>query len=191
MMRSFTYDEDSDTTDEYHNRNNHNHYDENNNNNIYQNNQPAERHIYIEEGRVRNPPQNYEEYEEYESNMSTYNGDGNGDLRQIAFGDEEYFDRMFNLLNGRTTGRRIKRVIFKYGLAQTVIGFILIVLSGYEGTYLLILLDGVMYGNPISLMWVVAIFTFINGLLSLFAVYYWASLCTNRYVLCNSNFCCY
>ena len=55
-----------------------------------------------------------------------------GDLRQLGMGEEDFYDRMVTSLTGRTTGRRLKRVIFKYGIVHLIIGFILIVISSYE-----------------------------------------------------------
>ena len=57
----------------------------------------------------------------------------NYDLRFLGIGDEDLYDRMAAVLTGTTTGRRIKRVIFKYGVIHLFLGIILIILSSYEG----------------------------------------------------------
>jgi hypothetical protein len=103
--------------------------------------------------------------------------------RQLALGDEDLVDRVTNLLNGKTTGRRVKRVIFKYGLYQSILGFMLVVIASYENVnfFQLDYFNLPSYGAPVlTLMWLVSFPTWIIGLLSLLAVYYWASLCTNR-----------
>ena len=45
--------------------------------------------------------------------------------------DVDLFDRWNKLMAGSTTGRRIKRVILKYGSVHTALGFSLICLSSY------------------------------------------------------------
>lgn len=105
------------------------------------------------------------------------------DLYVLALGDEDIVDRVTNLLTGKSTGRRIKRVIFKYGLYQTVLGFMLVVISSYADVNFRFLesFNLPLHGAPVlTLMWLVSFPTFFMGLLSLLAVYYWASLCTNR-----------
>lgn len=57
------------------------------------------------------------------------------DLSGLALGEEDFYDRITNLLTGKTTGRRIKRAIFKYGSLHSILGFALVVLSSYEVTY--------------------------------------------------------
>jgi hypothetical protein len=143
-------------------------------------------------------PDAYDEYEsgdEYEDEYlrekrSVENGQQNGTLkdsedeyRRLALGDEDLVDRVTNLLNGKSTGRRIKRVVFKYGLFQSIVGFILVVIASYENVnfFQLDYFNQSLYGAPVLiLMWLVSFPTWIIGLLSLLAVYYWASLCTNR-----------
>ena len=94
----------------------------------------------IEEGRGRGgggggSDENYNRYNHGESlshKSDTYDEVWDGDLQQLGFGEEDFYGRMTTLLVGRTTGRRIKRVILKYGTLHFVLGFILIILSGYE-----------------------------------------------------------
>jgi hypothetical protein len=153
----------------------------------------------------------YEEVEDYERVMEEGRGQGSSsladdyqpnhqpntwttakrkgpemDLTQLALGDEEYYDRMVTLMSGKSTGRRIKRVIGKYGLFQTILGFVLVVLSAYADIWFRFLkeFNTASHGSAVlTLMWLVSFPSFINGLLSLLAVYYWAALCTNRELL--------
>lgn len=84
----------------------------------------------VEEGRGRGDRGDY--HGEGKSHEEEYDEVWDGDLQQLGFGEEDFYGRMTILLVGRTTGRRIKRVILKYGTLHSVLGFILVCLSSYE-----------------------------------------------------------
>jgi hypothetical protein len=124
----------------------------------------------------------YDEYkseDEYEDEYlrekrSVENGQQNGtsknaedEYRRLALGDEDLLDRVTNLLNGKSTGRRIKRVVFNYGLFQSIIGFVLVIMASYENVnfFQLELFNQPLYGAPVlTLMWLVSFPTWIMGM---------------------------
>jgi hypothetical protein len=90
------------------------------------------------------------------------------------------------LMRGNTTGRRLKRTIFKSGIAQLSCGFSLMMLAiggGYLESMNKYFIDNV-YGASIhDLQWLVSFPSILFGIGSMIMIYYWASLCTNRTLL--------
>jgi hypothetical protein len=101
---------------------------------------------------------------------------------EVDEGDDDDDDvfALANALKGKTTGRRIKRCIFKFGLYQLFFGIALMGIAGWETTHYP--LDGgwfseVKYGSSVrNLTWVVAFPTCLMGVLGMVAIRYWASL---------------
>ena len=85
-----------------------------------------------------------------------------------------------NALKGKTTGRRIKRCIFKFGLYQLFFGIALMGIAGWETTNFP--LDGgwfseVKYGSSVrNLTWVVSFPSCLMAVVGMVAVRYWSSL---------------
>lgn len=95
-------------------------------------------------------------------------------------GDEGFGFAMVNALKGRTTGRRIKRCIFKFGLYQLFFGIALMGIACWETTYYP-LTEGwfaeVKYGSSIrNLTWVVSFPSCLMAIVGMVAIWYWASL---------------
>lgn len=98
--------------------------------------------------------------------------------------DLEYFLR--KTFGGKSSGRRLKRVIAKFGLCQLLCGIGLLTISICENE----LFGGEShfanstYGAPLmSLMFLVSIPTLLLGIVSMVVLRYWTSLTTNRQLL--------
>lgn len=99
---------------------------------------------------------------------------------------EEFGYFLVILLKGNTTGRRLKRTVFKSGVSQLLCGFSLMVLAiraGYTE-----IMDKYFvtpnYGASLhDLQWLISFPSMLLGVGSMIMIYYWASLCTNRTLL--------
>lgn len=92
------------------------------------------------------------------------------------------------MLRGKTTGRMLKRDIFKAGLSEIVFGFVLLVITLYEEYNFITTkyFDTNQYGATLlSLMWLVSFPSLLAGVLSFVLVKFWPTLVTNRSVLLN------
>lgn len=101
----------------------------------YNDNDDGYNEYNIEEGRGRgNDRGDYNRHTQGESmshKSDAYDEVWDGDLQQLGFGEEDFYDRMTALLVGRSTGRRMKRIILKFGTLHFTLGFILVCLSSY------------------------------------------------------------
>ncbi len=104
--------------------------------------------------------------------------------------DDEYEDEcgywIIVMLRGKTTGRMLKRDIFKAGVAQLFFGIMLIIIANYE--YLNFVttsyFDTNMYGAKLmDLMWLVSVPSFLAGCFSMLIIKFWGTLVTNRTIL--------
>ena len=98
--------------------------------------------------------------------------------------DLEYWFRKH--FGGRSSGRRLKRVVAKFGCMQLVCGAGLVIITGCESQ----LFPGeehfatLKYGASLmSLMYIISIPTFLLGLSSLLLLRFWTTLTTNRQLL--------
>ena len=92
------------------------------------------------------------------------------------------------MLRGSTTGRRLKRNIFKAGLAQLVCGFILLMITIYiyENYWYTDYYGTMRLGATLlSLMWLVSFPSVLAGLFSMLIIKYWPTLVTNRNIVIN------
>ena len=127
---------------------------------------------------------------------------GTGDVKDVTVefpdtikdleNDDEYEGEcgywLVIMLRGKTTGRRLKRIIFKAGLFQLICGFILLMITiyindnfwytGYYGTMRL-------GASLLSLMWLVSFPSVLAGLFSMLIIKYWPTLVTNRNIIIN------
>ena len=106
--------------------------------------------------------------------------------------DDEYDGEcgywLITLLRGRTTGRKLKRNIFKVGLSQGLSGFILLCITvyiqrnyAYESYFNTFRLGATL----MSLMWLVSFPSVLAGIFSMLIVKFWPSLVTNRQLIIN------
>jgi len=92
------------------------------------------------------------------------------------------------MLRGKTTGRRLKRDIFKMGLSMCVCGFILFVCTGFINqnfSYTPYFQIEYLGATLLSLLWLVSFPSCLAGILLMLFVKYWATLVTNRGILLN------
>ena len=103
--------------------------------------------------------------------------------------ENEFFYRLVKMIRGSTAGRKLKRTIFKLSLVMMLCSFPLIVLAYIEdrtfevGYYFTVVQKVGAALQP--LMWLTGVPGFLLGAGSLIIIKYWASLCTNRKLLCN------
>lgn len=103
------------------------------------------------------------------------------------FGDEfGYF--LIVMLRGSTTGRKLKRVVFKFGCYQCICGFVLMCVTTYaksqvEFTSFYMIQQRGMGATLFNLMWLTIFPALAMGFISALMIKYWASLCTNRFLL--------
>lgn len=100
--------------------------------------------------------------------------------------DGEWGYSLIKSLRGKTTGRRLKRNLFKFGMICTICGFALsvITLELYRNFRKDEYVDGVHRGASwMALMALTSFPAFLMGIISLTAVRHWASLVTNRRLL--------
>jgi hypothetical protein len=117
------------------------------------------------------------------------NDDVEIDIRDIDIEDdykEECGYFIVIMLRGNTTGRRLKRTIFKSGVAQLSCGFSLMILAieaGYTEVMSKYFIEN-RYGASVhDLQWLISFPSILLGIGSMIMIYYWASLCTNRTLL--------
>lgn len=90
------------------------------------------------------------------------------------------------MLRGTTTGRMLKRDIFKTGLTSFTAGMVLLIITvheqynfGYSSYF-----DTVQAGlSLMQLMWLVSLPSVLFGVMSFVIVKFWASLVTNRNIV--------
>jgi len=103
--------------------------------------------------------------------------------------ENEFFYRLVKMIRGSTAGRKLKRTIFKLSLVMMLCSFPLMVLAYIEdrtfevGYYFTVVQKVGAALQP--LMWLTGVPGFLLGAGSLIIIKYWASLCTNRKLLCN------
>eukprot|EP01038_Epipyxis_sp_PR26KG_P012410 gene12410-16644_t len=95
---------------------------------------------------------------------------------------------LFKALRGNSTGRKLKRNFFMFGVGQFLCGLPLMIITIQEGQNLnnIPYFETAPYGATLlTLMWLVCFPTMLMSMVSLLAVKYWASLTTNRALLGN------
>lgn len=111
-----------------------------------------------------------------------------GDLQNDDIYGDEFGWWIVVMLRGKSTGRRLKRDIFKAGLFQCVCGSVLLSLTAvaYKNFSISPYFASPHFGaNLLSLLWLVSVPTCLSGILMMLFVKYWASLVTNRTILLN------
>lgn len=105
----------------------------------------------------------------------------------ILFQDE-FLYWVVRMIRGPTAGRKLKRTVFKISCIMLICSFPLIVIAYIEdrtfevGYYFTINKAGA----PLQpLMWLSGVPGFFLGVVSMYILKYWASLCTNRLLLTN------
>ena len=97
--------------------------------------------------------------------------------------DGEFGYSLIRAMRGRSTGRRLKRDLFKQGLAQVCVSIGLMIMTDQAARDFTVthFLELSVYGKSlISLWWLVSIIGFLLCFVTLFVVYGWPSLVTNR-----------
>lgn len=111
----------------------------------------------------------------------------------IRLDDDEFYGQdcgywIIRMVRGNTTGRRIKRLVFKYGCYQLVCGVcLLLILDHLDRSYAMY--DYHMVARPgmgssvHNMMWLTAFPACLIAAWTMTMIYFWASLCTNRILL--------
>jgi hypothetical protein len=92
------------------------------------------------------------------------------------------------MLRGKSTGRKLKRDIFKVALSMLVFGFVLFVCTVFiNRNFSATPYFGVenLGATLLSLLWLVSFPSCLEGILLMLFVKYWATLVTNREILLN------
>jgi hypothetical protein len=93
---------------------------------------------------------------------------------------------LYKMLRGKSVGRRLKRKLFKFAIAENICGFGIFCITAYEDTRLgsSYYVTTATYGSTLlNLQYAVAFLSLIIGIPTALAVKYWGSMVTNRNLL--------
>ena len=141
--------------------------------------------VFDKNGRVVDPerPPGRDEVEEDGSD----DGGGAEEVRRAFIPDVEYDGELgyslIRTMRGRTTGRRLKRDLFKQGLSQFFVSVGMIIMTDQAArnyTVTNFFATSIFGKSLLSLWWLVCIIGFMLSFLTMFIVWGWPSLMTNR-----------
>lgn len=116
--------------------------------------------------------------------------DGGNEIRRPFIADVEYGNEfgysLIRTLRGYSTGRRLKRDLFKQAASQLFSSVAVIIMSDQAARNFTVtnFFTNSVYGKSLlSLWWLISIIGLLLGLSTMFMIYHWASLVTNRELL--------